>query len=354
MSTHHHPHCPQCLNKETIKWGRQQGRKRYFCKQCNHSFSLNHRPRRPVVWIPYVDGVPLRKLGDEIGLSPAQTYAIAKKEMDSLPDNNGLSRQYCGNYCGILVLDGKFIKVRPYRKKIPFLYGLDYLTHDLPVGILALGESTRAYHQIFKLLKDSRYPLRAVVCDDVLLALKPALNCYYPEAKIQLCQNHHLENIRQKLKVRTSREHVKFFNNLKRHVFDEHRDLKQLKAVLHHFIAGSARKNVLRQQIVMDIWNKREHLFAYEQVPECPNNTNLIELFNSHLNARLKSVKGFKSLAGAQRFLNAWMIRRRTKVFTDCEGRFKYLNHKYSLQMTIKKQADLPELFRKYQLETER
>ena len=81
-----------------------------------------------------------------------------------------------------------------------------------------------------------------------------------------------------------------------------------------------------------------------KKIPNCPNDTNLIELFNSHLNARLKSIKGFKSFESANRWLNAYLIRRRTRPFTSCEGKFAKLNHKCSLEMTIKKQAKWPDI----------
>lgn len=354
MIKKHNPHCLKCGNNNTIKKGSRNGLKRYFCKNCKHNFHVNHRPKRSVIWIPYVDGIPIRKLGNELEMSPSQTYEHVKAEMMNLPDNTWITNKYGSRYSGILIVDGKFVKVKGFKKKIPFIYAIDYLTHDILVGILVKSECFEAYLKLFRLLKTTNYPLRVVGCDDVLISLKPALNYYYPKAKVQLCQNHYLENMRQKLKVRTSRDHVKFFNNLKLHVFDEYKNVKQLKAVLHHFIISSAKRNILRQEIVMDIWHRRQELFVYQQIPHCPKNTNLIELFNSHLNARLKSIKGFKSLPSAEMFLNAWMIRRRTKSFTDCKTKFKYLNGKCSLQMTIKKQAGWPNIYGVKAPETER
>jgi len=345
MTKKHNPHCKECGNNHTVKRGSRNGLKRYFCKNCKHVFSIDHRQKRPVFWIPYIDGIPYRNLGNEHGLTGTQVYRIVKKEMLNLPDNTWLTARYCNRYSGILIVDGKFVKVKGFKKKIPFIYAIDYLTHDIVVGILVKSECSEAYRKLFRLIKTTNYPLRVVCCDDVLTSLEPALNYHYPKAKIQLCQNHYLENIRQKLKVRTSRDHVKFFSNLKLHVFDEHVDTKQLKAVLYHFITGSARKNMLRQQIIMDIWSKRKYLFEYKNILNCPKDTNLIELFNSHLNARLKSIKGFKSLPSAEMFLNAYMIRRRTKKFTDCESKFKHLNGKCSLELSIKKQAEWPEIY---------
>jgi len=71
----------------------------------------------------------------------------------------------------------------------------------------------------------------------------------------------------------------------------------------------------------------------------CPATTNIIESYNSHIQSRLKSIKGFKSFHSAERWLNAWMLRRRTKTLTDCDKPFKHLNGKMSIEQSIKKDA---------------
>jgi len=277
-------------------------------------------------------------------------YKRIKKEMNNLPDNTWLTHKYCDRFCGALVVDGKFVKVKGYQKKIPFIYGIDYLTHDIPVGILVPSENSEAFKKFFRLLKTVNYPLKVVICDDVISSLKPALNYYYSKATIQLCHTHYLENIRQKLNVRTSQYHVEFFDDLKKRLFDEHEKKEKLSTVLRSFVINSAKENVIRQEIIMNIWKRRKNLFAYKKISHCPNDTNLVELFNSHLNARLRSIKGFKSFGSAERWLNAYLIRRRTRPFAGCVGKFAKLNHKRSLEMTIKKQASIPEIYEKYQL----
>lgn len=299
----------------------------------------------------------LRKLGDERNLSPAQTYARVIAEMDSLPDNTWLTAKYCNRFCGILIVDGKFVKVRGYQQKIPFIYGIDYSTHDPLVGILAPGESEEAFLKLFRLLKTCNYPLQIVVCDD-RSSLNTALKYHYPKAFIQLCQNHYIENIRQLLRVRTDMTHQHFFHSLALHIFKEHTNEKQLNEALHHVLTKRARNDSLRQSIVLDIHRRRKELFAYTKIRHCPPNTNLIELYNSHLSGRLKTIKGFKSFHAAERWLNAYMIRRRTKPLTDCDIKFKHLNGKSSLQLTLKKQAEWPDILGvktpEYQLKTER
>ncbi len=278
--------------------------------------------------------------------------------MNSLSNNTWLTMSYCNRFSGVIVVDGKFIKVKGYHKKIPFIYGIDYLKHDLPVGILSPSENEEAFRRYFRLLKTCNYPLQVVICDDILPALKPGLLYYYPKAKIQLCHNHYLENIRQKTRIRTEEQHLLFFHKLNEYIFkskvEEKKTKEELNKSLHNIFTKYARKNLLRQSVLIDIYKKEENLFTYQNIPHCPRDTNLIELFNSHLNARLTSIKGFKSFKNAERFLNAYLIRRRTKKYTDCSQKFKYLNGKYPLELTIKKQANMPEIISKYQPDSKR
>lgn len=327
--------------------------RRFFCNACRQSFSIDHRKKDLPFWIPHVDGISLRKLGDERGLSPTRTYIRVMQEFDRLPNNTLLTKEYCAGYSGILIVDGKFVKVRGHAQKIPFIFGIDYLTHDIPVAQLSISESTDAFDRFFEKLKDVGYPLRIVVADD-RSSLEVALKRWYPEAIIQRCQCHYMENIRQILHTRTDETHRHFFNSLKKHVFDEYQDGEKLNAALQHVFEKHAAQNTLRQAILVDIDKRRTELFAYKNIPDCPSNTNLIELYNSHLNGRLKTIKGFKSFQAAERWLNAYIIRRRTKSFTDCAGKFKHLNGKSSLQQVLKNQDSWPGILRKLQPETER
>lgn len=264
--------------------------------------------------------------------------------MDLLPENTYLTAKHCNRFCGILIMDGKYIKVRGYAQKIPFIYAIDYLTHDIPVGILAPSESEESFRKFFRLLKTCNYPLQIVVCDDVLPCVKPGLFYYYPKAKIQLCQNHYVEKIRQALNVRTKEEHQRFFAMLYKGVFKESRNGKELQRKLFWIMKKRAQRNEHRQMILMNVHHRSEELFAYQKITHCPKDTNLLELFNSHLNARLKSIKGFKSFHAAERWLNGYLIRRRTKKFTDCDEKFKRLNGKCSIEMTRKRKVELPEI----------
>jgi transposase-like protein len=275
------------------------------------------------------------------------------REFDRLPDNTTLTKEYCEGYSGILIVDGKFVKVRGYAQKIPFIYGIDYLTHDIPVIQLSKAESGVAFDTFFEKLKFCNYPLKIVVADD-RSSIDTSLKRHFPEALIQRCQGHYVENIRQVLHTRTDETHRHFFDSLKKHLFEEYINNEKLNEALHGLLRDRTDHDLMRQTIIMDIHRRRKELFAYTHIPDCPPNTNLIELYNSHLNGRLKTIKGFKSFQGAERWLNAYTIRRRTKNLTDCGPKFKHLNGTSSFQQVLKKQAHWPDIFGIHAPETER
>ena len=259
--------------------------------------------------------------------------------MDQLLDNTYLSFKYCNRWSGILNLDGKYVAVRGFEKEISFIYSLDYLTHDIPVGLLAPSESIAAFSKLFRLLKTINYPLRVVICDDSA-ALRIALKRYYPKAKVQLCHNHFFQNLEEYLSLGTSDKFKPFFLRLKEAFRTKHHPLKR-EAKLRH-LYYKYKENYTLLGILVEVEKRKEELFAYKKIKHCPATNNMIKSFNSQLKGRFKTIKGFNSFRSAERFLNAWMIRRRTKSFTDCENPFKHLNGHPSLEKTLKKGHNWP------------
>lgn len=266
------------------------------------------------------------------------------EEMDLLPDNTRLTLDYCNRWSGLLNLDGKYVTVKGYEKSIPFIYGIDFLKHDIPVGVLAPSENGEAFLKFFRLLKTIRYPLQVVIFDDVS-SLKEAAKRYYPRVRFQLCHTHYFENIRQAIRYRTDPTYRHFFHSLVKQVFEKPRSETERNHGFLHVWDTLAKSDVLLETILLDVWKRRSELFCYESIPRCPKTNNLIESFNSHLKGRLKTIKGFQSFHSADRWLNAWVLRRRTKPFTDCEAPFTHLNGKTPLFGTIKKDGSAPSFF---------
>lgn len=290
-----------------------------------------------------MDGKSMRSLAVAREVSAAHIYTELIEELKQLPNNTTLTQTYCDRWSGILNVDGKYITVKDYEKKIPFIWCVDFLQHDFPVSVFALSESTAAFSELFRLLKLCNYPLQIVVSDDVA-PLKIALKRYYPEAKLQLCHTHYIENIRQQLHIRTQDTYHHFFNALIYHVFTDSLTRSEREQGLWHVWQQRTNGDPLLCAIVQEIAKRFDDVFAYTTIAHCPKTNNIIECFNSHLNGRLKTIKGFTSFESAELWLNAYLIRRRTKPFTDCEGQFKKFNGLLPLQNSIKLNSPFPHI----------
>lgn len=231
-------------------------------------------------------------------------------------------------------MDGKYVAVKDYDNKIPFIYGIDYLSHDIPLGDLYVAEDGMSFVSFFARLKEIGYPLRVVIADD-RKGLKQALNRVFPKARLQLCHVHYLEKLRSLLGIRTEEKYRIFFYALRR-VFRKLWTHDRILQELNYIAQTEARGRQSLLDILADVRRRKDELFAFRQIQDCPNSTNMIESYNSHLHGRLKTIKGFQGFVSAGRWLNAWLIRRRTKTLTDCRGKFRHLNGLASLQMTIK------------------
>lgn len=304
------------------------------------------------MWLPYIDGEPYRPLGNELGLSPSQTYARVVQELDQLPDNTWLSATYCNRWSGILNVDGKHIPTKGYVSP-RWIWSVDFLQHDFPVGILAPSENLEAFLKFFRLLKTIGYPLQVVIADDIT-PLRIAVKHYYPNAKVQLCHVHYLENIRQLLHIRTKEQYQLFFQQLVEQVFPIDSTLQQRNRALFQLYQRFGQHNPVVQQVLVDIHRRQTELWQYQSIPWCPRTNNIIESFNSHLKGRLKSIKEFQSFHSAERFMNAYIIRRRTKPFTDCEGYFKKFNGHFPLEGSIRNGSDYPRFLGFQEPKTER
>lgn len=260
-----------------------------------------------------------------------------------MPHCADVTRDYCSRFCGILLIDGKYITVKGFERKIPVIYGIDYLTHDIPTYIFSVGENYQTCRSFFNSLRLLKYPLQAVVCDDNVNIYQAATKVY-PDCVIQLCHNHYKENIRRALQVRTDATYVPFMQEIEV-LFSKRRSKEEF-----NLLAG---KLVLRfgadlrcASILADIQKRLPLLTGYMAAKRIPRTTNLIECFNSHLEGRLKTIKGFESFQTADNWLNAYFLKRRLTKFTDCAKQFKFLNGHCALEKTLKDPAKIHEVLK--------
>ena len=256
-----------------------------------------------------------------------------------------LSRNYGRCYSGILLLDGKYTHVKGYRDKIPCVYGVDYLTHDIVHFVLSRGENYHTSLSFFQSLRLLDYPLKVLICDDNQ-NFRLACQQTYSKAVVQICHNHYKESIRRILQIRSDSTYRPFMFEIER-LFSRRMSRDEFFSVARKILLRFG-SDVRCQSILLDIERRREVLLAYTNEKRIPRTTNLIECFNSHLEARLKGIKGFESMAHAKSWLNAYFIKRRLKPFTGCRKQFRKLNGKCSFQMIIKDESKFQALKQKF------
>lgn len=325
---------------------------RFYCNDCSHYFGVDHRRKKKASFLNlHLKGTSIRTLADHNKMCIRTAYRRMVEELEALPHNNDVTHDYCNRkrFGGELVVDGKYVKVKGYERKIPLLYGIDYRTHDIPICLLALSESFEAWKQFFTKLKNVDYPLITVTCDDNE-AIKMAAEYVFPDVLAQMCHVHFLENIRKELQVRSDETYQGFMADIEKHIFAlPVLGEKNLKRHIR-WRAPKHSDDSLKIATLQRIFSHAEELTNYVKAEKwlkakCPKTTNIIESYNSQLEGRLKTIQGFKSFRTAERWLSAWILRRRLTPMTDCKGKFKKLNGTYSLEHTRRGKVQLPNFF---------
>lgn len=223
------------------------------------------------------------------------------------------------------------------------MYGIDYTTHDIPHYVLSRAENYTTCLSFFRSLKLTGYLLQSLVCDDNKNIYESCRHTF-PESTVQLCQVHYIRNLRFMLDPDHQPQYRRFFAEICE-LFTQKRSLDDFDKRARNLFTVSFQDQVCRD-ILLDLEKKKSLLLGYHQHKGTPVTTNLIESFNSHLQGRLDTIKGFESFQHADTWLNAYFLRRRTKKFTDCTGKFRRLNGKTSLSQSLRPGIDAPVFFR--------
>lgn len=341
------PKCKKCKSSHVRRKGVRRGAVKYQCQKCGKWFQVNKgkKPDKKRMLLEHLDGSSFRTLADRYDISVGCAYNWCQQELEKLPHCGDITRKYCTRFCGKLLVDGKFLKVKGYERKIPVIYGLDYKTHDIPTYLLTRSESYAAGKKLFTSLRLLNYPLCGLVTDDNRNIYEPSFEVY-PGVVTQLCHNHYKENVRQILEVRKEEtpEVNKLFMRTLEEVFTKKRSKQELEKVAGKMVRVFG-KNPDLLAVLADLQKRQDHLFGYQKLKHLPTTNNLIESYNSHLEGRLKTIKGFENFQHANLWLNGYFLRRRTRKFTSCNRKFKYLNGKTSLQMSLARDKKYPRIF---------
>ena len=222
------------------------------------------------------------------------------------------------------------------------IWGIDFETHDIPHFIIGGAENYQTMLAYFKQLQLIGYKLKYLVCDDND-SIKMAARYIYPRVIIQTCLKHYRENIQRDLGIKTSDTYLEFYLAIDE-IFTKrlcNAEAAWEVARLHQIFKGDSKYIYW----LTDIMQRLEELTNYHIFKGAPNTTNLIEVYNSHLKTRLKSIKGFKTLKSSKLWTNGYIVKRRLSNFTSCGKKFKHLNGKCSLQNVLREELKIPKIF---------
>jgi hypothetical protein len=292
----------------------------------------------------------------------------------------------------VLKIFGKIPKSKKRRKVVRgkvLIWGADYSSHDIPAFEFGDSENSFVFNQYFYKLKLIGYPLISLTVDDKAEIIR-ALKRYFPNCIIQLCIRHYMAKINRILAIKniiikikskekkidklfngdeseyipTTRLHsiktaAKLFNEISELHFKYELLLDFYEAVYSILSASDYNIAILRieslekyfwpkrfrmdfpkehknvvKKLMADFRESKEFLLNYLKHPHLniPSTTNLIEGYNSQLELRLASIRGFESEETAKNYVNAWIIKRRFSKFTDCKKQFKHLNGKSPIE----------------------
>ena len=292
------------------------------------------------------------------------------------------------------ILSGKIPRSRKRRKVKRgrvVIWGADYDSHDIPHYEFGESENGFVFDNYFYKLKSIGYPVKSLTVD-YKKEIARAAKRHFPDCVIQLCTKHYLakihrilgiDNITIKIRSRekqienlfdgTAIEYlpptrfysitraVKLSNEIADMEFkyellldfqtimelilnaeDYQTALYRIESLEKHFWPKryEMRKYFPKEHIkkikklFTDFNEQQESLLAYLKYPHLniPRTTNLIEGYNSQLELRLASIRGFETDETAKNYINAWILKRRFTKFIDCKKPFKHLNGKTPLE----------------------
>lgn len=338
--------CPVCVTTDfVVKFGYRKGTHRFFCKKCEKHFSVNpHFPDKRSILSDHLDGLSFRDLARKHHLSPMTVWRMCEEELRKLPSNNQFTFTYCKSFSSTLVVDGKYFNVINGRDNPNWilLWSFDYFHHDIPIMGIVPSESYAAWARFFSYFRILNHYPQLLVCDDNS-NIKMAAYHKFLGVKIQTCHNHFKENIRRDLKVRSDNTYREFMQRLEvvlGHKLNDEDMNRKLFALYQDF-----RDDPIAVSVLSNIHKHRLELLAYRGIPQAPLTSNIIEGMNSHIEQRLKSICSFQSVSYAKLWFNGYILKRRCTPFTDCRGKFKYMNGKTGISRTKKEGIVIPTYF---------
>lgn len=189
---------------------------RIFCHDCKKKITINHKEEKANELLrKHLNRNSYRIIENETGISKKNACLVVNQTTEKLINSNELTKLLNPqNYCGILLIDGKYIPVKETgeetikgfipksskrrgktKKGLVTIACIDYETHDLPIYGVYLSENSFDMKKIFLKLKEINYPLRILICDETMGQIAEMAKEVFPKVIIQICLTHYSKTI---------------------------------------------------------------------------------------------------------------------------------------------------------------
>lgn len=329
---------------------------RWFCHQCKKYWSAKHDDKKDETRIdPYavvknsIERTSIRILARRYQTGKRQIMEIVHRITTSIKDSIWIAKHFSLTWSGILVFDGKVVKVYDslstklkgklseqelkWLNKQRWLCGIDFGTGDLPHYELAAEESKIDLVMYFKTLKEIGYPLRVLVCDGNPDIPEAAIHVFGEKIIVQLCTRHFIQGLKRHAGNRAEEPRIATLITVIQRVIEA---VSEAQAV--HFLTElkSLKKRPGLETELIEFFKKHsEQLGAHILHPELkiPHTSNDMENLFKQLMLRLKSIGRFQHWQYAKDYLKTWALWRRCTPFTDCRKTRKSRNGKAPLEL---------------------
>jgi len=265
---------------------------------------------------------------------------------EEVKDSVFIAKRFCPSWSGIIVFDGKVIRVYDelaknlkvghrlskqevaWLNKKVWLCGIDYETGDLPHYELADDETRIDLILYFQTLKEIGYPLRVLVSDGSPEIPYAARKVFGQKILHQLCTRHFIEGLKRHAGEAQENSRIQKLILLIQSIIEaENLDEAGERLVkLKSFKRKTQLENELVNLFKLHAPELSTHLF-YPKL-NIPHTSNDIENLFRQLNLRVKTIGRFHKYRYARNYLKAWALMRRFTKFTDCRNAHKWRNGK--------------------------
>lgn len=346
------------MKKNGTRRLRTRSKRRFVCGDCELSWCLGERQVvneniQAVIVRESLERGSIRILARRFQKSKQWIMDTIHQGVRNLASSEWIAKRFQPTWSGILVVDGKFVKVwdrlesvmrpsdffsetmrRAMHMKV-WLCGIDSGTGDLPHYDLADEETKVDLVLYFKKLKEIGYVLNVLVCDGNEDIVSAARKVFGSAFLVQRCTRHFVEGQKRKAIEASCKDHLLVLECIT--LIQKIIEASSL-AESCHYIEDLKRRNFRHPVCRLLIADFKQHstvLTTHLFHPELhiPHTSNEIENLFKQLGLRLTSFGRFGHWIYARDYLNAWALLRRCTPFTDCRGERRCRNGKSPLQL---------------------